>query len=130
MTSGLPQTHVSISGNILKFKYPVSVCITMYRHQPTQLNPTILVGGIPTPLKNRKSVGMILPNIWGKKVPKPPISYYWGWFTGLSHLYMGELTPVTGPTESIRGMIPWASRPVTAKLEPAVIGDLQSSPWS
>ena len=40
----------------------------MYRHQPTQLNPTILFGGIPTPLKNRKSVGMILPNIW-KNVP-------------------------------------------------------------
>ena len=39
----------------------------------------ILVGGIPNPLKNMSlSVGMIIPNIWGKikKGSKPPASIY------------------------------------------------------
>ena len=39
----------------------------------------ILIGGWPTPLKNMSSsVGMILPNYWGKQKPcsKPPTSIY------------------------------------------------------
>ena len=35
----------------------------------------LLVGGIPTPLKNMtSSVGMIIPNIWKNKCSKPPTS--------------------------------------------------------
>ena len=36
----------------------------------------LLVGGVPTPLKNMSSsVGMIIPNIWeNKKCSKPPTS--------------------------------------------------------
>jgi hypothetical protein len=36
----------------------------------------LLVGGVPTPLKNMfSSVGMIVPNIWkSKKCSKPPTS--------------------------------------------------------
>jgi len=38
--------------------------------------PSFLVGGIPTPLKNMKSVGMIIPNIWkNKNCSKPPTSF-------------------------------------------------------
>ena len=39
----------------------------------------ILVGGIPTPLKNMtSSIGTIIPNIWKKSISKPPTSivYY------------------------------------------------------
>ena len=38
--------------------------------------PNIMVGGIPTPLKNMSSsVGMIIPNIWkNKKCSKQPTS--------------------------------------------------------
>ena len=48
----------------------------------------ILIGGWPTPLKNMSSsVGMILPNYWGKQKPcsKPPTSIYiyiYQWDTG------------------------------------------------
>ena len=41
----------------------------------------ILVGGIPTPLKNIKSIGMIIPSIWENKIHVPnqqPKQYYVG----------------------------------------------------
>jgi hypothetical protein len=46
------------------------------QNHPNKKN-TILVGGIPTPLKNSSElgVGMIFPNIWkNKKCSKPPTS--------------------------------------------------------
>ena len=53
-----------------------------------------LVGGIPTPLKIWKSVGMIIPNIWkNKKCSKPPIRWLFAsqkqWFSiASSYIYI------------------------------------------